>query len=156
MSKQSLKERFESIAKWSQGCSWALLRILASAMFITHGWGKLFGERAQSVSGGMSAINIGEVISIPTGINLLFIAGIVEVFGGLLLLMGLFTRPIALIAVIQMVFAYFIAHLAWFPTLNRGEPATLYFLIYLVIFAYGAGEFSVDNYLSKRRNPSAS
>ena len=156
MSTQSLNKRFESIAERSQVCSWALLRILASAMFITHGWGKLFGEGAQSITGGMSAINIGEVISIPTGINLLFIAGVVEVFGGLLLLIGLFTRSIALIAAIQMVFAYFIAHMAWFPTLNRGESATLYFLIYLVIFAYGAGELSVDNYLSKRRNLPAS
>jgi putative oxidoreductase len=151
MSIGTIRTTIDSLAVKSQNWTWAILRILGSAMFITHGWGKLFGERAQSITGGMSAINIGEIISIPTFINLLFVAGIVEVFGGLLLLLGLFTRPIALIAATQMVFAYFISHLAWFPTLNRGETATLYFLLFMVVFAYGAGTFSVDAYLKRNR-----
>jgi len=92
------------------------------------------------------------VVSIPTFINLLFIAGIVEVFGGICLVLGLFTRPIALIASILMVFAYLIAHIAWFPTLNQGELAAMYFLVYLVIFAYGAGPYSVDAVLAKKKS----
>jgi putative oxidoreductase len=153
MSQQSLRTRFNAMADRNQEWSWALLRILGSAMFITHGWGKLFGERAQSLTNGMTSLNLGELISIPTGINLLWIAGVVEVFGGLLLVVGLFTRPLALIAAVQMVFAYLIAHPAWFPTLNRGELAAMYLLVYLVIFAYGPGRYSVDAWLAKRPSP---
>ncbi len=152
MSTPTLSQRFNSLATSTQNCSWALLRILGSSMFITHGWGKLFGEQAQSLTEGMTVLNIGGVVSIPTFINLLFIAGIVEVFGGICLVLGLFTRPIALIVSIQMVFAYFIAHIAWFPTLNRGELAAMYFLVYLVIFAYGAGPYSVDALLAKKKS----
>ena len=150
MSLATLRTKLNSFADMNRTLSLTLMRMLGSAMFITHGWGKLFGERAQTLGSGMTSLNIGDVISIPTGINLLFVAGVVEIVGGALLVVGLFTRPLALLAAVQMLFAYLIAHLAWFPTLNRGEAATLYFLLYFVVFAYGPGPLSLDAMLRKR------
>lgn len=138
----------------AQDFYWTLFRVLVSAMFMTHGFDKLFGENPQPFTGGrMSSINIGELISysMPMEINLLFIAGVVELFGGFLILIGLCTHLIAFIALVQMLMAYLIAHLAWFPTINRGELATMYFLAYLLLFAYGPGPYSVDTWLSKRQ-----
>jgi putative oxidoreductase len=128
----------EGLASRSHTISWALLRILASAMFMTHGWGKIFGGRAQPIFGGM------DFFGINLGINMLWIAGVIELFGGALLLLGLFTRPIALLASILMLMAYLSAHAAWFPTLNNGELATMYFLVFFSIFARGAGPISLD------------
>jgi len=125
----------------SQSFSWALLRILGSAMFLTHGWPKLFGQDPQPFlfsQGGM------DFFGINIGVNTLWIAGVIELFGGLLLLAGLFTRQVAALAALLMVMAYLTAHPAWFPTLNNGELATLYFLVFLCIFAYGPGRFSLD------------
>jgi len=145
---------FAGVAENSKEWTWTLFRILCSAMFMTHGYGKLFGENPQPVTGGgMTTINIADLISwpIPMEVNALFIAGSVEFFGGLLILIGLWTHLVALIAVIIMLMAYLTAHLAWFPTLNNGELAAMYFLAYLVIFAFGPGPYSADTWLSVRR-----
>ncbi len=138
----------------SQVWTWTLFRVLVSAMFMTHGIDKLFGENPQPfMGGGMTSINIGELISfpMPLEINALFIAGSIELVGGFLLLIGLWTHVIALIAVCSMTMAYLIAHLAWFPTLNRGELAAMYFLCYLILFTFGAGRYSADAWLAGRR-----
>lgn len=124
--------------------SWTLLRVLSSAMFMTHGYAKLFGERPQPFLGGM------DFFGIDVGINMLWIAGFIELFGGALILLGLFTRIVALLAATLMVMAYLTAHAAWFPTLNNGELAAMYFLVYFAIFAKGAGPISLDSmWLSK-------
>lgn len=144
---RKLDRMFLATGQRCQALSWALLRILGSAMFLTHGWPKMFGDRAQpflSSQGGM------DFFGIDVGINMLWIAGFIELFGGLLLVAGLFTRYLAALAALLMVMAYLAAHPAWFPTLNNGELAAMYFLVYLCIYAYGPGRFSLDHLLFKR------
>ena len=145
---------FEGAAEESKEWTWTLFRVLTSAMFMTHGFGKLFGENPQPpMGGGMTSVNIADFISfpMPMEINALFIAGVVEFFGGLLILIGLWTHLAALVAVFIMLMAYLTAHLAWFPTLNNGELAAMYFIAFLVVFTFGPGPYSADSWLSVRR-----
>ena len=138
--------------------AWFLFRIAVSAMFITHGYGKLLGENPQSFSGsGMISINIGELISMPMpfDINALFLAGSVELAGGFLILIGLWTNVVALVAAFTMLMAYLIAHLAWFPTLNNGELAAMYFFSFLVIYCKDPGNLSIDSWLKSRKETNA-
>ena len=148
-----LNNLFARLGQGSRNASWALFRILVSAMFMTHGYAKLFGDNPQPFMGsGMTTVNIADTVSfpMPMDINALYLAGAIELFGGLLLLIGLWTHIVALIAFANMIMAYLIAHPAWFPTLNNGELAAMYFLAYLVIFAFGPGPYSVDARLAGR------
>ncbi len=150
----TINSLFEGLAENSKEGIWTLFRILTAAMFMTHGFGKLFGENPQPpTGGGMTSVNIGDLITfpMPMEINALFIAGAVEFFGGLLILIGLWTHLAALIAAFIMLMAYLTAHLAWFPTLNNGELAAMYFTAFLVVFAFGPGPYSMDTWLSVRR-----
>lgn len=145
---------FAGTAENSKEWTWTLFRVLTAAMFMTHGFSKLFGENPQPpMGGGMTTVNIGELVSwpLPMEINALFIAGVVEFFGGALILLGLWTHLAALAAAFIMLMAYLTAHLAWFPTLNNGELAAMYFGAFLVIFAFGPGPYSADTWLSVRR-----
>ena len=142
---------FDGVAENSQEWPWTLFRVLSAAMFMTHGYGKLFGENPQpTMGGGMTSINIADLISlpIPMEINALVIAGVVEFFGGLLILIGLWTHITALLATFIMLMAYLTAHYAWFPTLNNGELTIMYFTAFLVIFAFGPGPYSADSWLA--------
>src|SRR5258705_6039251 len=124
------------------GITHSLLRIVAGLLFICPGGMKLFGW-----FGGM-----------PAGVPmtpLLYAAGWIEVVGGALILVWLFTRPVAFIASGEMAFAYFIGHFprgVW-PIQNHGEPAVLFCFIFLFFAANGAGPISVDRIL--RRAPPA-
>lgn len=138
MSLTSIDKRVNAFAEKCQGVSWPLLRILAAAMFLTHGWPKLFGPDPQPFLGGM------DFFGINLGVNMMFIAGLIETFGSMLLILGLFTRYVAALAAVLMIMAYLAAHPAWFPTLNNGELATMYFLAWFAIFAFGPGRFSLD------------
>ena len=141
-----------------ENATWDLFRIAVAAMFITHGYGKLLGENPQSFSGsGMTSINIGKFISIPMpfDINALFLAGSFELVGGLLILIGLWTNVVALIAAFTMLMAYLIAHLAWFPTLNNGELAAMYFFSFLILYCKDPGIISIDSWLKSRKDTSA-
>ena len=145
-----LGNKLEGSKVWS----WTLFRVLVSAMYMTHGLDKLFGENPQPfMGGGMTSINIGDLISfpMPLEINALFVAGSIELFGGFLLLIGLWTHVIALFALASTFMAYLIVHLAWFPTLNNGELVTMFFLCYLILFTFGAGHYSADTWLAVRR-----
>ena len=120
----------------------ALLRIVTALLFICPGGLKLFGW-----FGGM-----------PAGFTLtplLRTAGWIEVVGGSLILLGLFTRPVAFIASGEMAFAYFIGHYpqGFWPIKNHGEPAVLNCFIFLFLSAAGAGPFSLDALLARRRKP---
>lgn len=128
----------------TQTLSWTLMRVLASAMFITHGWPKLFGENPQPLMGGM------DFFGINLGINMLWVAGAIEAFAGGLLVLGLFTRYMAALAALLMIMAYLTAHPAWFPTLNNGELAAMYFVTYFAIFSFGPGKLSLDALLFSR------
>lgn len=101
----------------------------------------------------MTSINISDLVSwpIPMEINALFIAGVVEFFGCLLILIGLWTHLVALLATFIMLMTYLTAHAVWFPTLNNGELAAMYFTAFLVIFAFGPGPYSADSCDGKRR-----
>lgn len=134
----------DSIGNNTQTLAWTLLRVLSSAMFMTHGWPKMFGEQAQPVLGGMGFFGI------DLYVNMLWVAGAIELFGGALLVLGLLTRYVALLAATLMVMAYLTAHPAWFPTLNNGELATMYFLVYFAIFSFGPGKISIDSLIRGR------
>jgi len=138
----------------SRESSWTVFRILVAAMFITHGYDKLLGDNPQQALGsGMTVFQIADLVSypMPMEINLLFVAGVIELVGGALILIGLWTHIIAFLALACMTMAYLIAHLAWFPTLNNGELAALYWCAFLVLFTFGAGPASADSWLSERR-----
>jgi putative oxidoreductase len=90
-----------------------------------------------------------ELLSLPG------LAGVLELFGGLLLLLGLFTRPVAFILSGEMAFAYFMAHvpLGFWPILNRGELAALYCFLFLYFVFTGPGPWSVDALRRRGRRP---
>lgn len=141
---KSVDRRVDYVATCTQSVSWALLRIVSSVMLLTHGWPKMFGPQSQPFLGGM------DFFGLNLGVNMLWIAGVIELFGGILLVLGLFTRYAAFMVALLMVMAYLAAHPAWFPTLNGGELAALYFVVYLAIFAYGPGKFSLDYAIFRR------
>lgn len=111
-----------------------LLRIVTALLFIEHGTMKLFGFPAPMPSGPVDLF------------SLMGLAAILEIGGGLLLLVGLFTRPVAFVLSGEMAFAYWMAHgpKAFFPILNGGELAILFCFVFLYIAAAGPGAFSLD------------
>lgn len=121
----------------------AVLRIGAGLLFMQHGAQKLLGWFGGMGAGGGTA----ELMS------LMGLAGVLELVGGLLIVLGLFTRPVALILVIEMLWAYVQAHVpqGWAPILNGGELALLYALIWGYFAATGAGPASLDRTIEGRR-----
>lgn len=118
----------------------SLLRIVAALMFMQAGTVKLFGWPTAMPGGGspplMSQIGIGALL---------------EFVGGALLLVGLFTRPVAFILSGEMAVAYFQFHQpnGFWPVVNQGQPAVLYCFIWLYISARGAGPWSLDALLRR-------
>lgn len=122
------------------GPTHALLRIVSGLILICPGAMKLFGW-----FGGMPA-------GVPRT-TLLTVAGVIEVVGGSLIVLGLFTRPVAFIASGEMAVAYFKGHFpnGFWPIQNHGEPAVLLCFIFLFLFANGAGPFSLDAWMKRPR-----
>ncbi len=112
----------------------SLLRIAAGLAFLEHGTGKLLGFPA-----GLPFID-----KMPAG--LMYFTGTMELVGGVLIVLGLFTRPVAFILSGFMAAAYFMAHfpMSFFPAINMGEPALLYCFIFLYLAAAGPGPWSID------------
>ncbi len=112
--------------------TYALLRIVAGFLFLWHGLQKLF------------AFPMPLPMEVPAFI--IWIAGPIELFGGILVLIGLFTRPAAFFASGLMAFAYWMGHgtKALLPVMNQGELAVLYCFVFLFIAARGSGIWSVD------------
>jgi putative oxidoreductase len=112
----------------------SVLRIVAGLAFMEHGTGKLIG-----FPHGLPFID-----QMPAG--LLYFTGTMELVGGALIALGLFTRPVAFILSGFMAAAYFMAHfpMSFFPAINMGEPALLYCFIFLYIAAAGAGPWAID------------
>jgi putative oxidoreductase len=110
----------------------ALLRIIAALLFIAHGTSKLFGWP----SAGMQ----------PPLMSLFGLAAIIEAVGGILLVLGLFTRPVAFILAGEMAVAYFMAHSPkdFFPINNGGEAAVLFCFVFLYLVFSGPGAWSLD------------
>ena len=115
----------------------ALLRIMTGFLFVPHGYQKLFGL------GGVG----------PREGALPLIAGVIELVGGTLILLGLQTRWVAFLCSGLMAAAYFIAHASggFLPLLNRGETAVLYCFVFLYFWANGSGDWSLDSLLAKRK-----
>lgn len=128
-------------ARWAH----VLLRVVAGLFLAQHGAQKLFG-----LFGGMGSTP-GAAVSL---FSLFGLAGVIEFFGGLLVAIGLFTRPAAFIIAGEMAAAYFLVHASnslW-PIVNKGELAALYSFVFLYYSATGAGAVSLD-YLRARRWP---
>ena len=124
-----------------------MLRIVTAVVMIPHGTAKLFGAPHQAMFDGLQVF------------SLMGLAGILEVFGGLLILIGLFTRPVAFILCGFMAVAYFMGHAstgnALLPMLNQGEAAVLYCFIFLYLVFAGAGAWSVDAWRRATRDAPA-
>lgn len=132
------------VGRW---ISWApyflsLLRIIAAFLFIQYGATKILGWPAAVMPGGGTA-----PLASQAGV-----AGLLELCGGALLLVGLFTRPVAFVLSGLMAFAYFIGHAGegFWPVLNGGAPAVIYCFVWLYISAAGGGPWSLDALMRRR------
>lgn len=130
-------------AKFPQpGYVLSLLRVVIGFTFCCHGAQKLFG-----VFGGMGGHG-----AKAAALSLLWFAGVLEFFGGLLVIFGLFTRPVAFILCGEMAVAYFRSHAphGFWPIVNRGELAVVYCFVFLYFAAAGGGPLSLDNMIRHR------
>lgn len=118
--------------------TYALLRVVAGFLFLWHGTQKLLGFPG-AASG-------------DRPFHVTYIAGPIELFGGLLLMLGLFTRPVAFLCSGLMAFAYWMSHgtRALLPIENRGELAALYCFLFLFLSAQGSGIWSLDALRGKK------
>ncbi len=110
----------------------SVLRIVSALIFFAHGTQKLLGFPASDFS--------------PAAFSLPWIAGVLELFGGALLIVGLFTRPVAFVMSGLMAFAYWIAHApqSFYPPLNGGDAAILFCFVFLYMAFAGPGPWSLD------------
>lgn len=119
----------------------AVLRIVTALLFIEHGSQKLF-----NFPPGEHFVGFNPAV-------LPFWAGVLEFFGGLLVLLGLFTRPVAFVLSGEMAVAYWMAHApqSTFPALNGGDAAILFCFIFLYLVFAGPGAWSLDSRMTRRR-----
>jgi len=119
----------------------SVLRIMAGFMFMLSGTSKLFEFPSPGPGHGPVVL-----------FSQMGLAGVLEAFGGGLLMLGLFTRPVAFLVAGEMAVAYFQAHLPrnFWPTMNGGVTAALYCFIWLYFSAAGAGPWSLDAKLRSR------
>ncbi|MBS3168962.1 DoxX family protein [Candidatus Woesearchaeota archaeon] len=114
---------------------YVVFRVLVGGVFFIHGAQKVFGWL-----GGQK---------VPEMLSLMGAAGLIELLGGLLVVLGLFTRLTALVSAVEMLVALFMFHLpsGWNPLLNKGEAALLFFAAFLVLFVYGNQKWSLEQKL---------
>ncbi len=112
----------------------SILRIVTALIFMAHGTQKLFGFPALPEGGQ------------PPAFSLFWIGGVLELVGGLLILVGLFTRPVAFVLAGEMAAAYWMFHFPRnvYPVLNGGDAAILYCFVFLLLVFTGPGALSVD------------
>ncbi|MDQ3077724.1 MAG: DoxX family protein [Pseudomonadota bacterium] len=118
----------------------SLLRIVAALIFLLHGTSKLLGFPPSEMP-------------MPPAMSFLWFGGVLELVGGLMLLFGLFSRPVAFILSGEMAVAYWMFHApqSTFPSVNGGDAAILYCFVFLFIAAAGPGPWSVDATLGRKR-----
>jgi|SRR6266700_846193 len=121
----------EFCAKW-QSHFLSVLRIMIGLLFLEHGTSKYLG--------------FPHVEKVPDALSMPGISGVFELIGGALIVLGLFTRPVAFVLSGNMAVAYFLAHAprAFFPVLNGGDAAILYCFVFLYLFFAGPGPWSID------------
>lgn len=129
---------------WLHGALLSLLRVITGALFMQHGLQKLFGLLISPDRPWTGA---------PPTFSQIWFAGVLEVFGGALFVLGLFTRPVAFLLAGQMAVAYFQVHApqSFWPVLNGGEAAVQFCFLFLYYVAAGPGPYSVDAALLGRR-----
>ena len=123
------------------------LRIVTGFLFWQHG--------AQKLLGWLGGDQVGSLLS------LMGVAGVLEFFGGILITVGLLTRPVAFVLAGEMAVAYFLAHMGaaetlaarLFPIMNGGERAVLFCFVFLLLTAFGPGRFSLDGWMQRRGSP---
>jgi putative oxidoreductase len=122
----------------------SILRIIVGLLFLEHGTSKYLSLPVSPMTG-VAATSL-------SGIN-----GMIELVGGVLIVLGLFTRPVAFILAGDMAVAYFIAHgpRGFFPLLNGGELAIVYCFVFLYLAVAGGGEWSVDQLRVASKAPRA-
>jgi putative oxidoreductase len=117
---------------------YVVFRVIVGIVFFLHGWMKLQGINSGSI----------ELMS------LMGLAMFIEIIGGLLIVLGLFTRTTATIVALEMAYAFLGTHAKWTlnlnPLANKGEAALLFFAIALALIAKGAGKYSIDNKIKQR------
>lgn len=124
----------------------AVLRIVTALCFMAHGTQKLFGFPASQMGGTVELF------------SLMGLAGVLEVFGGLAILLGFFTRPVAFILAGQMAYAFWFVHVPMMgqgniiPVANGGDGAVLFCFVFLYLVFSGAGAWSLDEALKSRRS----
>ena len=135
------------VGRWQ---AWAprmqsVLRIMAAFLFIQYGTAKLFALPGALLPNG-ATVHVA---------SLIWLAAVLEMFGGLLLLVGLFTRPVAFLLSGEMAFAYFTNHAkaGFWPVLNQGTPAVLFCFIWLYISSAGPGPWSLDAWTKRTEAP---
>ncbi|MEN9614120.1 MAG: hypothetical protein RLZZ347_427 [Candidatus Parcubacteria bacterium] len=119
---------------------YAILRIVAGFLFIWYGSMKLFNFPA-----------LPDGVVMPAFI--VWIAGPIEFFGGILMMLGLFTQPVAFLASGLMAFAYWMGHgtQALLPIVNKGDIAVLFCFLFLFISTKGSGMWSIDSVIARKR-----
>ena len=119
----------------------SIFRIMAAFTFSLHGWQKFFG-----MFGGLGGAK-------PPLASLMGVAGVLETFGGALILLGLFTRPVAFLIAGEMAVGYFLVHAprGFWPLLNGGEITVFYCFWFLWLSTAGPGPISLDWLLRKRQ-----
>ena len=117
-----------------------ILRIIAGFLYMQHGTAKLFGVPNVAMFDGLQLM------------SLMGLAGVLELAGGAVILIGLFTRPVAFILSGEMAVAYFMAHApqGFLPILNQGELAVLYCFVFLYRSVAGGGAYSADDMRSAK------
>jgi putative oxidoreductase len=138
-------------ARWSPRLL-SVLRIISAFLLIQHGAQKLFGVPAappspQQQAAQQNAQQQQQAPQKPSGMPpMMMVAAVLEFFGGLLFLLGLFTRPVAFLLSGELAVAYFMAHApkGFWPLLNQGELAALYSFLFLYFTVAGGGAWSVD------------
>ena len=121
----------------------SVLRVVAGFLFMVHGTQKLFGWPMPMGGGGPIDVT-----------SLIGMAGLMEVVGGALMVVGLLTRPVAFLLSGEMAFAYFTRHAPrdFWPLANGGELAALYCFLFLYFSVAGAGPWSIDAWLRSQRS----
>jgi putative oxidoreductase len=118
----------------------SVLRIVTGLLFVEHGMQKLIGFPA------------GQMAHSPVDLSLMGMSGVFELVGGALILLGLFTRPVALILCGMMAVAYWTVHFPNnpYPVNNQGDAAILFCFVFLYLVFAGAGPISLDAMMRKR------
>jgi putative oxidoreductase len=131
-------------SRWSD-LALSILRIVVGFLFFCHGAQKILGWFVEPGSQR-------EALAFP---QIPWIAGILELVGGPLIMLGLLTRPVAFILSGQMAFAYFMAHAPRgpVPIMNHGELAAIYSFVFLFFAAHGGGSYGIDGLLRRGRRP---